>query len=190
MRSAQSKEECVQCGPRSRGFIVKGEGTQKSGRQPEEDDLPRFLGVADVPELLRGESNFEHDVSMDRSHKRWGRIRTCALTCRHTTMIWTPCIPSAPNPCEAPGPYRYLKGASRGHTGVPASQGTGAMPGMPARQGTEPCRDSHKPRHRAMGAAHLDGVKPGFDFLILTACDRGGRERTGEAHPQSSTGSR
>ena len=56
VRSAQSKEECVQCAPRSRGFIVKGEGTQKSGRQPEEDDLPRFLGVADVPELLRGES--------------------------------------------------------------------------------------------------------------------------------------
>ena len=59
VRSARSKEECFQCGLlglRSRGFIVKDEGTQKSGRRPEEDDLPRFLGVADVPELLRGES--------------------------------------------------------------------------------------------------------------------------------------
>ena len=79
MRSAQSKEECVQCGPRSRGFIVKGEGTQKSGRQPEEDDLPRFLGVADIPELLRGESmTLDRDVSMDRSHNRW---EICDSTC-------------------------------------------------------------------------------------------------------------
>jgi hypothetical protein len=54
-RSNEAKEECVQCGPRSKGFMVKGDGTQKSGRH-QEHEVPLCLLVADAPELLRGES--------------------------------------------------------------------------------------------------------------------------------------
>ena len=68
VRSARSKEECVQSGPRSRDFAVKDAAEKNKDRQ-EEAERPLSLGAACSPEprersslswrcgaLLRGES--------------------------------------------------------------------------------------------------------------------------------------
>ena len=55
VRSARSKEECVQSGPRSRDFAVKDAAEKNKDRQ-EEAERPLSLGAAEILELLRGES--------------------------------------------------------------------------------------------------------------------------------------
>ena len=55
VRSARSKEECVQSGPRSRDFAVK-DAADKSNERHEEAERPLSLGAAAILELLRGES--------------------------------------------------------------------------------------------------------------------------------------
>ena len=55
VRSARSKEECVQSGPRSRDFAVK-DAADKNKDRHEEDERPPSLGAAEIAELLRGES--------------------------------------------------------------------------------------------------------------------------------------
>ena len=61
VRSARSKEECVQSGPRSRDFVVK-DAADKNKERHEEAERPLSLGPAGFPELrerrslLRGES--------------------------------------------------------------------------------------------------------------------------------------
>ena len=55
VRSARSKEECVQSGPRSRHFAVK-DAAFKNNERHEEAERPLSLGAAEILELLRGES--------------------------------------------------------------------------------------------------------------------------------------
>ena len=115
-----------------------------------------------------------------RRDKRWGRIRTCALTCRHTTVgdmdsghAFRPFIYPCGGTGAIPLPQRHITGPCRG---FPQAKAPGPCRECPQARTLRPCRDALKPRHRAMGAAHLDAVKLGFDFL--TACDRGCRKRT------------
>ena len=55
VRSARSKEECVESGPRCRGFAVKDEAESNKDRH-EEAQRPLSLGAAEIFHLLRGES--------------------------------------------------------------------------------------------------------------------------------------
>ena len=55
VRSARSKEECVQSGPRSRDFVVK-DAADKNKERKEDGARPQSPGAFDIIELLRGES--------------------------------------------------------------------------------------------------------------------------------------
>ena len=55
VRSARSKEECVQSGPRSRDFVVK-DAADKNKERKEDGARPQKPGAFDIMELLRGES--------------------------------------------------------------------------------------------------------------------------------------
>ena len=55
VRSARSKEECVQSGPRSRDFAVK-DAADKNKERKEDGARPHSPGAAEILELLRGES--------------------------------------------------------------------------------------------------------------------------------------
>ena len=61
VRSARSKEECVQSGPRSRDFAVK-DAADKNKERHEEAERPLSLGAAEILLLLRrGRTDFERD---------------------------------------------------------------------------------------------------------------------------------
>ena len=55
VRSARSKEECVQSGPRSRDFVVK-DAADKNKERKEDGARPQSPGAFEIMELLRGES--------------------------------------------------------------------------------------------------------------------------------------
>ena len=55
LRSARSKEECVQSGPGSRDFVVK-DAADKNKERKEDGARPQKPGAFDIMELLRGES--------------------------------------------------------------------------------------------------------------------------------------
>ena len=55
VRSARSKEECVQSGPRSRDFVVK-DAADKNKARKEDGVHPPSPGAFEIMEHLRGES--------------------------------------------------------------------------------------------------------------------------------------
>ena len=55
VRSARSKEECVQSGPRSRDFVVK-DAADKNKERKEDGVHPPSPGAFEIMEHLRGES--------------------------------------------------------------------------------------------------------------------------------------
>ena len=55
VRSARSKEECVQSGPRSRDFAVK-DAADKNKERKEDGARPQSPALFEIIKLLRGES--------------------------------------------------------------------------------------------------------------------------------------